>query len=289
MSNYINMTADFEKEKNKKASVITLGVAGAMLLLIYVVKWPLPTVSQPQFEEVIEVNLGSGDQGFGNDQPLLPGEPAPAEQTAYNPPQPVKAQTSEAKDVETDDRADNDAPAITKPAVTKPNATKIDDNNKTAKTENTTSPQPVVQAPPKPKAVLGRTTGGQGNGGNGADSYSKGGSEGIAGGTGDQGRPGGVPGGKDYTGTPRRLNAIRTVSFPTQNFEDDFNESGKIALDIVVDANGKLLSATFQPKGSTLSNRKQIDIAIRRAHEIPYPKYEGGFRQTIVVDFKVRG
>src|SRR5688500_8916309 len=108
MSNYINMTADFEKEKNKKASVITLGVAGVMLLLIYLVKWPLPSVSQPVFEEVIEVNLGSGDEGLGTDQPLLPGEPAPAEHTAYNPPQPVKAQTSEAKDIETDDRVDND-------------------------------------------------------------------------------------------------------------------------------------------------------------------------------------
>jgi hypothetical protein len=288
MSNYINMTAEFEREKNKKASAITLGVAGILLLLIYLIKWPLPTVTEPVFEEVIEVNLGTGDEGSGTDQPLLPGEPAPAQQTAYTPPQPVKAVTSEAKDVETDDRADNDAPAITKPAVTSPNATKIDDNNKTVKTNNTTSPQPVVQAPPKPKAILGRTVGGQGNGGNGADSYSKGGNEGIAGGTGDQGRPGGDPNGGSYTGAPRRL-GIRTVSFPTQNFEDDFEESGKIALDIVVDANGNLKSATFQPKGSTLSNRKQINIAIRRANEIPYPKYEGGFRQTIIVDFKVRG
>ncbi len=288
MSNTINMTADFEREKNRKATAITLGIAGLLLLLFYLVKWPLPTISQPEFVEVMEVNLGSGDEGSGTDQPLLPGEPAPAQQTAYTPPQPVKAATSEAKDVETDDRPDNDAPAITKPAVTSPKATKIDDNNKTVKTNNTTSPQPVVQAPPRPKAVLGRTVGGQGNGGNGADSYKPGSGEGIAGGTGDQGRPGGVPGGRDYTGTPRRL-GIRTVSFPTQNFEDDFDESGKVALDIVVDENGKLKSATYQPKGSTLSNRKQINIAIRRAHEIPYPKYEGGFRQTIIVDFKVRG
>lgn len=288
MSKYINMTAEFEKEKNRKASAITLGIAGLLLLLVYLVKWPLPTITQTVFEEVMEVNLGTGDEGFGTDQPLLPGDPAPAQQTAYNPPQPVRAATSEAKDIETDDRPDNDAPAITKPAVTSPKATKIDDNNKTVKTNNTTSPQPVVQAPPKPKAVLGRTVGGQGNGGNGADSYSPGGSEGIAGGTGDQGRPGGDPNGRSYTGTPRNL-GIRTVSFPAQNFEDDFDESGKIALDIVVDANGKLKSATFQPKGSTLSNRKQIDIAIRRAYEIPYPKYEGGFRQTIIVDFKVRG
>jgi hypothetical protein len=42
----------------------------------------------------------------------LPGEPAPAKQTAYTPPQPIKAVADDVKDVETDDREENDAPAI---------------------------------------------------------------------------------------------------------------------------------------------------------------------------------
>ncbi|HYO22222.1 MAG TPA: hypothetical protein VER36_07435, partial [Flavisolibacter sp.] len=103
--------------------------------------------------------------------------------------------------------------------------------------------------------------------------------------------PGDGPGDKGtYNGNPKgtRYLGVRTVSIPAQSFEDDFSESGKIALDISVDANGRLLSATFQPRGSTLSSRKNIEIAKRRAAEVNYPKYEGGFKQTIVMEFQLR-
>jgi hypothetical protein len=163
----------------------------------------------------------------------------------------------------------------------------INKENKTVKT--TPKPQPVVAPPaPRPKATANRTLGGNGTGGNGADDYKKGNGEGIAGGNGDQGRPGGSPNGTNYTGTPRNL-GVRVVNMPSASFEDDFNESGVVALDISVDANGKLISSSYQPRGSTISNRSQIDIAKRRAGQLAYPKYEGGFKQTIKFDFKVKG
>lgn len=289
MNNQLSMTADFEKEKNIKASAITFGIAGALLLLFIFVKWPLPSEPQVATEEFIEVNLGSGDLGSGDDQPLLPGEPAPAEQPAYTPPQPqpVKAVADNAKDIETDDREENDAPAIRKPVVAKPNATKIDEDNKTAKPTNNTTPQPVTQAPPRPKAVLGRTTGGNGNGGNGADSYKPGTGEGIAGGQGDQGVPGGSPTGTSYTGTPKNF-GVRVLNIPNQSFEDDFNENAKVAVDISVDANGKITSATLQPRGTTTSNRNVINIALRRARELKMGESSGGQKGTVVFNFKVR-
>src|SRR5215212_8178444 len=111
MNNAISISADFERQKNIKAAVITLGIGGALLLLLILLKWTLPVVPPPPVEEFIEVNLGSGDLGSGKDQPLLPGEPAPTEQTAYVPPQPAHAVAEDVKDVETDDRAENnDAP-----------------------------------------------------------------------------------------------------------------------------------------------------------------------------------
>lgn len=282
------MTAEFEKEKNRKAGAITLGITAALVFLFFLVKWPLPTLEQPQFQELMEVNLGSGDEGFGTDQPLLPGEPAPAQQMSYTPPQPVKAQTSDAKDFDTDDRPDNDAPALTRPPVTKPNATKIDENNKTVKTNNTTSPQPVVQAPPRPRAVLGRTVGGNGNGGNGADSYSRGGNEGVAGGTGDQGQPGGDPNSSNYNG-PRKNFGVQVFNLPSQSFEDDFNENAKVAMDVVVDAAGKVLSATYQARGSTTSKRELIEIARRRAFQLKFNSSENGQKGTAVFNFVVKG
>jgi hypothetical protein len=288
MNNNI-LPAQFEKQKNVKATAITFGVGGALLLIFFMINFPLPQADVfPPVEDLMEVNLGSSDVGSGDDQPMLPGEPAPAEQVAYSPPQAVQSDVSDAKDVETDDRDDNvDAPVVRKPVVATPKATKIDNDNKVVAT--TPTPAPVVtQAPPRPKAVLGRTVGGNGNGGNGADTYKPGTGEGVAGGEGDQGRPGGSPTGRDYSGTPRNL-SVRVVNIPAQNFEDEFNEGGKVALDIVVNDNGKLVSATYQPRGSSLPrSSRQASIAMERARQISYPKYDGGFKQTLNFNFSVR-
>ncbi len=283
------MPAQFERQKNIKASAITIGVSGALFLIFFLINFPLPHAEVfPPVQDFMEVNLGSSDFGSGDDQPLLPGDPAPAEQVAYSPPQAVQSNVSDAKDVETDDRDDNaDAPAVRKPTVATPKATKIDNNNKVIKT--TPNPAPVVTAaPPKPKAVLGRTVGGSGNGGNGADTYKPGTGEGTAGGQGDQGRVGGSPTGRDYSGNPRNI-GVRVVNIPAQNFQDEFNEGGKIALDIVVNENGKLVSASYQPRGSSLPrSSRQATIALQRAREISYPKFDGGFKQILNFNFTVR-
>ncbi|MFL5742289.1 MAG: hypothetical protein ACJ75B_18840 [Flavisolibacter sp.] len=285
MSNVLSMSAAFERQKNIKASAWTAAITGSLFLIILMIKLSSPVKTEQPAEEYVEINLGSGDQGSGTDQPQLPGDPAPAQHTAYTPPQPVTAHEESVKDVSTEETS-HDAPAVIKPSVSKPEATKINAETKIVKTNNPV-PQPVVQAPPHPRAVMGKTLGGTGNGGNGADTYKPGGNEGIAGGTGDQGRPGGSPNGKNYTGAPRNL-GIRTYNIPAKNFQDDFNESGTVALDIVVDENGRLQSAAYQPAGSSITNRNQIEIAKRRAAEIPYPKYEGGFKQRITMNFQVR-
>ncbi len=285
-STALMMTDNFEAKKNTQASMLTLGISGLLLLLFFLVKFTYPKIEPPVFMDVMEVNLGTDDTGSGTDQPLLPGDPAPAQQTAYTPPAPTQSTDEGAKAVETDE-SDAAAPAVKNPVVAKPDATKINTDNKTVKTKPNPSPV-VTNTPPKPKAVLGRTTGSNGNGGNGADTYKPGSGEGVAGGNGDQGRPGGSPNGTTYTGSPRNL-GVRVVSIPAQSFEDEFNENGKIALDVVVDGNGRLTSASYQPSGSTTNNRQMIDIAKRRAAQVTYPKYEGGFKQKIIFDFKVKG
>jgi hypothetical protein len=240
-------------------------------------------------QEFLEVNLGTDDFGSGNDQPLLPGEPAPAKQTAYTPPQPVKAVADDVKDVETDDRDDNDAPAIRKPVVAKPNATRIDDNNKTVKQTTATVPQPVTQAPPKPRAVLGRTTGGNGNGGNGAETYKPGTGEGIAGGSGDQGRPGGNPNGTNYNGQ-RKTFGTKVFNIPNQSFEDDFNQNAKIAVEVIVDDAGKVTSAAVTARGSTgTATQSMRNTALRLARQLKFGSSDGGQKGVVVFDFKVRG
>jgi len=289
MNTTLSMSAEFERQKNIKATAITLGIAGALLLIVILVRWPLPNIAPAPVQEFLEVNLGTDDFGSGKDQPLLPGEPAPAKQTAYTPPQPVKAVADDVKDVETDDRSDNDAPAIRKPIVAKPNATRIDDNNKTVKQTTATVPQPVTQAPPKPRAVLGRTTGGNGNGGNGAETYKPGTGEGIAGGSGDQGRPGGDPNGTNYSGQ-RKTFGTKVFNIPNQSFEDDFNQNAKIAVEVIVDDAGKVTSAAVTARGSTgTATQSMRNTALRLARQLKFGSSDGGQKGVVVFDFKVRG
>lgn len=270
------MTADFEIKKNLRAATYTAVVVGLLLLLLILVKWSLPIAPPPPVEDGIEVNLGNSDQGFGEDQPMSPEKAAPSAQPQYTPPKISAVTAEEHKDVETDDR-EEDAPAVKKPLTPKPAANKLPEKEKAVKPVNKPAP-PVpnpIPAPPKPKAVF-KGVSGTGAGGNEADSYKKGGNQGIAGGSGDQGKPGGNPNSTNYTGNggtgtsgvsiSRGLSGRNIVRFPS--FEDDFNENAKVAVDIRVDASGKVIAAVYQPRGSTTANPNLKAIAIRKAMQL---------------------
>lgn len=292
----IAMTDNFEAQKNLKAGSYTTLICGALLIIFLFVKWGLPDIPPPPIEEGIEVNLGNSDQGFGDDQPFLPGQPSPADEQAYTPPKQTAATEEESKDFETDDK-DEDAPSVAKPPVTKPNSTRIPEKD-VVKSKPVANPQPVnnpAPAPPKPKAVF-KGVSGTGTGGNEADTYKPGGNQGIAGGTGDQGRPGGNPDSDNYTGggtgrggmpvTIRGLSGRRIVNNPS--FQDEFNENAKVAVDIKIDANGRVVSATFSPRGSTTANSTYKEIAIRNAMKLKYNATGQESMGTIQFDFRIR-
>jgi hypothetical protein len=287
------MDANFESQKNVRAGSYTIFICVTLLLFFIFVKWSSPLPPAPVLDEGIEVNLGNSDEGFGTDQPYEPGLPSPQEQQNYTPPRAV-AQNDDLRDVETDD-ANEDAPVVAKPPVAKPEATKVSEKE-VAKTPAKPT-QPVANptpAPPRPKAVF-RGVNGTGTGGNDADSYKKGGSEGIAGGRGDQGRPGGDPNSKNYEGTggrgnsgvsiSRGLSGRRMTSLPS--FEDEFNSNEKVAVDIKVDESGKVISAVYQPRGSTTSNGTFKSIAIRKAMQVRFNTAGEESMGTIVFNFKL--
>ena len=177
----------FESRKNWQATSYTVLVLGLMLLFFILWKWPLQQWYPPLVDEGMEVNLGNSDFGSGEDQPLEPGSPAPAEQNAYTPPKTTVAPVEAAKDFVTDDK-DEEAPVIKKPPVVKKESIKVPEKTspKPAAPKKTVTEAPPVPPAPKPKALF-KGVNGTGTGGNEADSYKKGGNEGIAGGTGDQG------------------------------------------------------------------------------------------------------
>lgn len=194
----MNNNIPSESNKNTKALVTTLVLHGLLLLMFFLIafKEPIPPVYPPPGEG-IEVNLGNSDQGFGDVQPLVPGEPAPAQEEQLSSP-PKTSQPETVKEATPDD-PNGDEEVAKKLVVTKPTTKPKPEVNKETPKKNpspatVTNPTP---APPKPKATY---KGGTGTGGNNADDYNNSKNQGIAGGKGDQGKPNGNPNSDSYAG-----------------------------------------------------------------------------------------
>lgn len=291
------MSSDFEKAKNVKAGTITAVISVALLLFFFLVSWSVPVVTPPPVEEGLEVNLGNSDDGLGDIQPLIPGEPAAAEKEVNTPPRASNTPVQDVRAIETDDN-DEEAPDVTvpKPKVSNPKSTHVPTKENTTVTkQNNTKPQIVENpkpAPPKPKATY-KGGDGSGTGGNNADSWNGSRSEGNTTGSGDRGKINGDPNSKNYDGVggsgsgytiQGSLRGRQIVRQPS--FQDDFNENAKVAVDLSVNASGAVTDATYQPRGSTTSNASMKDIALRKARQL---KFAAGDEQrgTIIFNFKV--
>jgi len=290
------MTVDrFEQEKNMRAAAMTAGLCILIALLLVFATWQLPKITPPDPPlelQGIEVNIGTDETGFGTDQPLLPGDPAPDISSA--------PQQTTTDNTATDNTADDDASDVPIAKTEKPKVdTKkpVDDIQKSnVATKPVTNPTP---APPKPKATFNGKTApnSNGTGGNGADSYYKGSNQGIAGGKGDQGKPGGSPTSDSYTGNGKGTGGVairsgldgrRISSLPS--FQDEFNENAKVAVDVVVNANGAVTSATVNPRGTTTTNNNIRQIALRKARQLKFNAASDDEQKgTLIFEFKLKG
>ena len=298
MTNKAIMNKQFEAQKNIKASGYTTLICVLLLVIFLFVKWTLPVLPEPPVEEGIEVNLGNSDMGLGEDQPFLPGQPSPSNQQEYTPPKATVAENNDVRDIETDDK-DEEAPSIVKPAVVKPNTTRIPDKEVVKRPVSNTQPVSNPTPPaPKPKAVF-KGVNGTGTGGNEADTYKKGGNQGVAGGTGDQGKPAGNPNSGNYSGPGGKGNSGVSIARGLQgryftrvySYEGDFNENAKVAVDVRVDKSGTVLSASYQPRGSTTANSYFKDKAVEIVRKSKLNADPNGPEEqtgTVTVNFRVK-
>ena len=72
------------------------------------------------------------------------------------------------------------------------------------------------------------------------------------------------------------------------SIEDDFNENAKVAVDIRIDPAGKVISAVYQPKGSTTSNSNLKAIAARKAMQLKFNSGSEEQMGTIVFNFRLK-
>lgn len=221
-----------EKKDRSIAAVGTVIVHALIVLVLFLMAFrtPLPLPG----EEGVEVDLGMMDQGMGNIQPEKPAIPMAS--------QPEQQQSKSKEDIATSN--DEEAPALEKPKNTKPKQEK-----------------PAEE--PKPKVNNRALFKGNNN-------PQAGGSEGITGQPGDQGKPNGLAGIKKYdgnggkgNGTGYDLGGRGAKSLHRPN--DDFSEEGIIVVDIWVNRSGQVTRAEVANKGTTLINSEMRNKAKQAA------------------------
>lgn len=241
------MTTTTEQPYNGRAIGWTVGVHALLLLLFFFFKYSLPTQETPIAELGMEVNLGTSDDGSGDDQPMSVEDPAPnTPSSAYRS---VAQQSSESNEMETSDEAD--APAINNPNPnrnTNRNNTRVTTptrNNQNAADNNTARPR-------QPRYVYNGATG---TGGNRASENHPGTSEGNTTGNGDRGVPGGTPGADNYTGSPGPGTGgighnLSGRNINPRQFSAEFREGGKVVVRVTVNRAGQIVSKTIKTSPS---------------------------------------
>jgi len=137
----------------------------------------------------------------------------------------------------------------------------------TERTETRITDKPVQEIVPErtpdPRALFPGRTSSQGT---------TSGSQGIAGGSGDQGNPGGDPSASSYTGTGRGSGG-EGISFDLagrsaqslQVPEYRSQTEGRVVVEVVVDKDGRVISATPGVRGSTTTDQRLYNAAERAA------------------------
>ena len=189
------MSASFEAEKNRKAFTYTAIIVAVFLLIAFFWTWQILPPPKPITQDLIEINLGNFDEGFGTVQPLIKGEKSPGEEPAEQPKTtPVASNSNPAEDLQPDDNKDEDAAPVVKPEKATPK-TNVLPKEPAKTTVKNTAPTPVVAPVPKPQkpkvAGYGGPPTGKGNGADQDNGYTYQGNK--PGGKGDAGDPNGKP------------------------------------------------------------------------------------------------
>lgn len=290
------MSASFESKKNSRATMITAGFAGLLLLIMFLWSWTIPAlvIVPPDDSVLVELNIPdeelptariSGGGGGGN--PVMAPEKAG---TASAPP--VPGTTEDSRDID-EDPTEKVSPAILKPDNPKPTATKVNENKSIVKTEP--KPDPLPPAPQKPKQVMGKTTTGSGRGGNEATSFDRAGGTGTGSGVGNGSGTGGGTGtgfgggngsgGGRGTG-PRVVNGDRTV-VGSYNFQGDLKKATIYAF-VLVSPDG---TGTFDgfARGSSETSSDYKNAIISYLRTMRFSKSDHESKVTVQFNFNVKG
>lgn len=277
--------------------MITVGFAGLLLLLMFLIRWTIPALEKATVDQGIFVELNIPDDpipparggGGGGGNPVQAAGPAG---TAPQAPQ-QPGTTDDAKDVDDDD--DKSTPAILKPDNPKPTAKTINENKSPVKTEPKPDPLPPAPPPRVPKAVVGRTLSGGGTGGGAAEDYDRSGGSGtgsgVGRGSGTGGGSGTGSGGGNGSGTGGGAGASvkngdrRIIS--SYNFQGDLDKATVFAfVKVSPDGVGEFVGIA---KGSTASSAAYKTAIMQYLRNMKFNKSDHESMVTVQFNFRVNG
>ena len=272
------MTASFESEKNKKAFTYTAIVCVTLLLLFFMISWKVFPPTIPIVQDLIEINLGNDNEGFGDEQPLIKGNRTPSEENIPIA-KAAAAAPAEEENVTPDDNAEKDAAPVAAPV--KP----------TTKVKAEKAIVPVVAPAPKPQkpkiTYNGPGTGKPGNNPDQDNGYVYQGNK--PGGGGDNGSP---DGNKDsYGNTPGGQIGGPKVTKGNRKITRYYSFTGELPKALInakirVDPAGKGTFIDFD-KGST-SRSQGYATAIRNyLLNMEFDKASEASNVTVQFNFKV--
>ncbi|HEX2977212.1 MAG TPA: hypothetical protein VHO68_14850 [Bacteroidales bacterium] len=254
------------------------GLAGSALihiivfLLMIFLAFSIP--EPPENEEGILVNFGTEETGLGMIEPS-----SPAYQETAPPPALAESMPSEDEPLLTQD--DEEAPEVKKvdPEAEKKRLEKIEADRRLREQEQTERIQREQEEAEKKRIaaeeqrladIMNKTKNALANSRNAGTSST---SEGIAGGTGNQGVPTGSvdskvrgPGsGLGDNGITYDLGGRHSQKLPSPKY--DYQEEGLVVVEVSVDREGKVLQATPGIKGSTTLDEYLLRVAKEAALE----------------------
>lgn len=287
MTYNVTMQATFEGEKNRKAFTYTIVICAILLILAFIITWPIliPPTPPLMAQDLLEINLGNNEEGMGVEQPKIKGERAPAQNQPAPPAKAAEAKEEPAKNIEPDDNAEADAAPVVKHEKTKIKTNTIAEKP-TAKPVKTTAPA-VVAAPPAPKPQKPKITyngpgSGTGNGATEDNGYRYQGNK--PGGKGDAGEPtgkadsyGNTPGGR--SGGPRVIGNRKIIKY--YSFTGDLDKATVYAT-VRVSPSGTGSFIGFG-KNSTTRAAAYSNAIIQYLRNVQFDK--SGDESTVTVQF----
>ena len=271
---------EFESEKNKKAFLYTAIICATLLLLFILISWKVMPPSIPIVQDLMEINLGNNDEGFGEKQPLIKGERSPSQEAVIQPKRSAP-QEAVAEKIQPDDNATEDAAPVTKP------------EKKTPKVKTETAPTPVVAPipkPQKPKITYNGPGNGKGNGATEDNGYRMQGNK--PGGKGDTGDPNGnkdsygnTPGGK-IGGGPKVVSGNRNI-IRYYSFTGELPKATINAL-IRVSASGQGTFIKLVAKNSTSSESVYANAIINYLRNMQFNKADTESDVTVQFNFTLK-